>query len=272
MIQEPARFKHMCNPGDLIASMAAIKSFYQQTQRKVIVSQQLNVPANYYAGATHGTRDDKGLMVCMNRDIFDKIQPLVQAQEYIHSMEVFEGQPVHTDLDVIREKNFVNLPHGMIQGWVMMAYPDLAYDLSKAWISVDDNIPENIKEQVEGKGIVNFTERYRNASINYYFLRKYQRSLVFSGTEKEYYLFCNAWGVDIPRLEVKNFLDLAYALKTAKFMLGNQSMLWNISEAMKTPRILEICKYAQNCMSFVGEKSYGFLHQEGVEHYVHLLV
>jgi hypothetical protein len=56
-------------------------------------------------------------------------------------------------------------------------------------------------------------------------------------------------------------------IKSSRFILGNQSFGWNIAEAMKTPRILEVCNYAPNCMPFVGEYSYGYYHQVGAEYY-----
>jgi len=120
--------------------------------------------------------------------------------------------------------------------------------------------------------VLNFTERYRNHSINYFFLKKYQDNLIFAGTKKEHESFCINWELEMPRLEIKNFLDLAYVIRDCKFFLGCQSFCWNLAEAMKTPRILEICQYAPNCQPFIGEDSYGFLHQVGVEYYVEKLM
>jgi len=42
-------------------------------------------------------------------------------------------------------------------------------------------------------------------------------------------------------------------------------MNWNLAEAMKTPRLLEICTFAPNCVHMVGDNSYGFLYQVGCE-------
>lgn len=273
---KPATFKHFCNPGDLVASMAAIRAYYESTNRKVLLCQQKNVEANYYPGARHGTVSDGDghTMVCMNTKMFDMIKPLVESQQYIHGMEEYVGQEILVDLDTIRKETFVNLPHGMIQSWPMFAYPDLAYDLSKPWIDLPDNkeIEDKMLPQVKGKIILNFTERYRNGHINYFFLRKYKHDLVFAGTDIEHLLFMNKWKMDMPKLKIDNFLELAYGIKHCKFILCNQSMSWNIAEAIKSPRVLEICEYANNCMSFVGDKSYGFYHQSGVEYYVNLLV
>lgn len=264
--------KHFCNPGDLVATLAAFKSFYQTTGNKILLYQQLNVEANYYPGATHGTADEKGSMVCMNQHIYDMIRPLVISQDYIQDMQVYEGQQdILIDVDIIRKKTFVNLPHGQIQSWVMYAYPDLAYDLSKPWITLPDKCPPHIKKQVKDKIIINFTERYRNGHINYFFLRKFKHRLIFSGTPREHLLFVNKWKIDMPLLEVKDFLELAHAIKNCKFILANQSLNWGIAEALKTPRILELCEFAPNCMPFVGEKSYGYYHQSGVEHYVDIM-
>ena len=171
------------------------------------------------------------------------------------------------DFDVIRGKTFVNLPNGALQAWIIYAFPDLAFDLSRAWITLDGKCPQKIKKQVSGKIILNFTERYRNQIIDYFFLKNYSNDLIFAGTEREHWLFCNRWQLNIPRLEINNFLELGYALKESRFLLANQSANWNLAEAMKTPRILEVCQYAQNCQPMVGENSYGFFHQVAIEYY-----
>jgi len=263
--------KHMCNPGDLIASMAGLKSCYEKTGKKILLCQMKDIEANYYQGAIHGTTDSAGRNVMMNQHVFDMIKPLVDSQEYIHEMQIYEGQsPLLIDIDIIRKEKFVNLPHGQIQAWIFMAFPDLSYDLSKPWIHLPE-IDLPIIEKVKGKIILNFTERYRNPHINYFFLKKFKNRLLFSGTAREHLLFMNKWKMDVPMLETKDFLELAYGLKHCKFLLSNQSMMWNLAESMKSPRILEICEYAQNCMGFVGEKSYGFFHQQGLEYYVDIM-
>lgn len=283
----PTRVKHMANIGDIIASLAGIKKYYEITGRKVIYSQQLNVAADYYLGAVHPTLDDSGSgkQVMCNQKMFEMIRPLLKSQEYIHDMEVFTGQPINFDLDVIRRNIFVNIPNQAIQQWTFMAYPDMAADLSKVFLEINDVDISNCFlidpfivtktvpiEDLENKVIVNFTERYRNALINYYFLKKYEDRLIFSGTQKEYQLFTQQWGLNIPLLIVNNFLELAQIIKKAKFLLSNQSFQWNMSFAMKTPHILELCEGAPNCQAFFYEKSLAFLHQKAVGYYFELLL
>ena len=266
------RVKHSVNPGDLIACMSNMKKYYDATQRKLIVSQQIGMLAQYYPGAIHPTVNEEDRNVCCNDKMWEMLKPLVESQEYVHSFEKYEGQHVDLDFNVIRGTTFVNLPNGMIQSWIVYAFPDLAYDLTKPWIFLkDENCPLQIKSDVDGKILLNFTERYRNTNLNYYFLKHYMNDLVFAGTEREHYLFCEQWQLQIPRLIVNDFLELGYAIKNCRFILANQSLNWNIAEAMKTPRILEVCSYASNCAPFVGEDSYGYFHQIAAEHYFEIL-
>lgn len=262
-----SRVLHCVNPGDLIAAMGALKQYYDITKRKLIVCQSVSTLAAYYAGAVHPTVNERGENVCCNVPMWEMLKPLIESQEYIHSFEIYTGQKIDLDFNVIRGKTFVNLPQGQIQAWIPLAFPDLAFDVSKEWINLFGKCPTKIKKQVAGKVIVNFTERYRNPIIDYFFLKNYAPDLIFAGTEKEHFLFCNKWGLTIPRLEVSNFLDLAFALKECRYLLANQSFNLNLAEALKIPRIMEICQYAQNCPVMIGNKSYGFFHQVGVEYY-----
>src|SRR6185503_10755451 len=183
-------------------------------------------------------------------------------------------------------EKFVNLPHQAIQQWIFMAYPDLATDLSKAWIDIGEvDISECYFQHkdlvtsylpmgdLKDMAIINFTQRYKSAEINYFFLKRHQDRLVFAGTEHEYLLFCEQWGLEnIPRLVVYNFLQLAYIMKQVRFIQSNQSFMWNLAEAMKIPRVLELCQHAPNCQGFIGEHSYSYLHQSGAKYYFELLM
>lgn len=261
--------KHLANMGDIIASLAACKKYWQITGRRIMFCQYVDHPAAYYPGATHGTVDANGTMVTLNQKLFDMIKPLIEAQPYIHSFVRYEGQHIDLDFDVIRGKTDVNMPHGMLPAWIMYAYPDLWTDLSKPWVELPEREDTDLERLVRGKVIINFTERYRShAPLDYFFLKGYTPDLLFAGTEKEHWLFCNKWQIPIKRLEVENFLELAYAIKTCRFVLGNQSFCWNIAESMKTNRVLEACKWADNCHPGIGGDSVGYYYQTGCEYHM----
>lgn len=259
--------KHMANLGDIIAILPAIKRYYEVTKRKVILCQQIDAAAHYYAGATHPTVDANGTMVCVNKAMFDMVKPLVESQEYIQAFVPYTGQKIDLNFDVIRGQTDVGMPNGMIQSWIMYAFPDLDYDLSTTWIDLPEVKKHPIQKQVKDKIIINFTERYRNPLIDYYFLQNYSPDLIFSGTEREHFLFCNRWNLNIPRLEINDFLEYAYVLKYSRFLLSNQSFGWNLATGLGTKRILEVCKYAPNCQPFLGKNSKGFFYNVGVEYY-----
>ena len=262
--------KHYPNLGDQIAVLPACKTLFEKTGKPVKFCQQINTPAAYYQGATHPTMNES-IMVTMNQEMFDMMKPLMESQEYIHSYEVYMGQPIDIDFDTIRGTTYVGMPNLMIQSWIMFAYPDLAIDLSKQWMFLEGKCPPEIKEQVHGKIILNFTERYRNHLIDYNFLREYAADLIFAGTEREHWLFCQRWQLNIPRLQVSNFLEYAYAIKGSRFIMGCQTFGWNLAQAFHHPRIVELCSYAPNVQPYIGDNSFGYFHITAAKYYFNLL-
>lgn len=256
--------KHFPNLGDQIAVLPSLRRYYELTGKKIKFCQLINVPSAYYQGATHPTQHD-GIMVSVNQEMFDMMKPLIESQEYIHSYEIYNGQSIDLDLDTIRGKVFVGMPNLMIQCWTMFAYPDLQADLSIPWIELTKKCPPHILKQVKGRAILNFTERYRNNLIDYNFLANYAPDLIFAGTEREHFLFCQRWKLNIPRLQVNDFLEYAFAIKHSRFLLGCQSFGWNVAQALHHPRIVELCQFAPNVQPFIGKDSLGYFHQVGAE-------
>ena len=285
--------RHYCNIGDQIASLIALKRYYELTGKKSIYCQQLDVRARYYDGAIHPVLKD-GKQVMCNAAIWKMMVPLMKAQEYIADAQVYTGQPlgisedqevIGIDLTIIRQHIFVNLPNQAIQQWLFIAFPDIATDISKAWVKVPNKVNvSNCKlkygrsfkkinlHSLSDKVLVNFTQRYRNEHMDYFYLKQYEDKLIFTGTETEHKLFCKTWGLKMPLLIVNDFLQLAYIMKRCKFILCNQSFCWNLAESMKIPRTLELCVGAPNCQAFIGEDSYGYLNQQGNVAYFMLLM
>ncbi len=273
-------YLHNCNSGDLVAALAGIREIYRKYGKKAIICQILDVPGNYMPGLIHSVKDDKGEQVTMNQKMFDMLRPLLLAQDYIEDFQIYTDKKIDTDLTIIREwvdcdgdkaptiiraKQFVNIPNMALPGWTMLAYPQMACDLSEPWISVPDG------DFTEKCILVNRTERYFNAKNNFSFLKKYESDLVFTGTEKEHGKFCKEFGLNFPRLEVDNFLELAQAMKSCRFFFGNQSFPWNLANAMGIPRILEMYPLAPNCQPFVGKDNYGNPFQVPLEYFFDLL-
>lgn len=265
-------YLHNCNAGDLIGALAGMKEIYRKYRKKAIIYQQIDIPGHYMAGLVHSVKDDKGTQVTMNRKMFDMLRPLLLSQEYVADFIVYASQKIDIDLTIIREavvaddehpeippklvgaKQFVNIPNLALPGWTMTVYPPMACDISKPWITLSEEDAEN---PFPGSILINRTERYRVKEMDYRFLKPYESELLFIGTEREHGNFCGEFKLNFGRLEVDNFLDLAAALQSCRFFMGNQSFPWNLANAMGVPRLLEMYPLAPNCQPFVGEDNFG---------------
>jgi len=277
---------HNCNSGDLICALPGIRESYRKSGKKAIICQVLDMPGHYMAGLVHSVKSDQGIQVTFNQKMFEMMRPLLLSQEYVEDFQIFKDQKIDIDHTIIREseivenlsdalpkaiikpKLFVNIPHMALPGWIMLAYPHLACDISEPWILLAD---ESAQNPAAGSILINRTERYQAPDISYSFLKQYETELLFVGTETEHIKFCRQFKLNFPRLQVDNFLELAHAFKSCRFFLGNQSFPWNLANAMGVSRILEMCTDAPNCQPFIGKDSYGFLYEDHLEYYFKLL-
>lgn len=254
------------NSGDAIASLAAVREYYRKTGLKPTFYLRKDVEAFYYEGAVHPVKNEEtGKNVMLNQKMIDMLIPLLKAQSYIDDAKTWGDEKIGCDLDQIRETN-VGMPGLSINRWYFYVYPDLACDLSKPWLEV----PDSENDLANGKIIITRTERYTNPNIDYSFLKPYEDELIFSGTMREYNIFCMTYDLNIRKLTVNNFLDLAQAIKQSRFHITNQTLANQISTGLVHPSILEICTFAPNCIP-IGEDRYDFLAQKGLEYYFDLL-
>lgn len=258
------RYKTSSPSGDLLSFLAGIKEIHSQTGERAIIYQRLNMIGVGVPGASHAYQNDQGDDICFSQYAFDMMRPLLLAQEYIEDFVVYNGQEYDTDMDQLRNQIFTNQPRGCLNRYPALVFPQMATDLSKPWLAVEG------KGRQEEKVVINITERYRNHFVSYFFLKEYPGQLVFAGLPKERDLFCKEWDLDIPLLQVDNFHELAKEIASCKFFLGNASMCFQIAEALKVPRILEIFQLIPNVIP-VGEHAYDFYHQGAVEFYFHKL-
>jgi len=254
-------FKHSGNTGDIIYALAGIKAVCDKMDSKAVLYIWLDRPGFYYEGAKHPLGN-----VIMNQYMYDMLVPLLAEQDYIEDVLLYEGQKIVVDLDLIRQ-DFVNMPYGHIARWYFYLFPDMACDLGKPWLKT---WPSDRADMFKDTIIINRTSRYRNPYISYAFLRKYS-DVMFVGTKDE---FENV-KIEIPNLkhlQIDHFLDLAYVIKSCKVFVGNQSMCYAIAEAVKAPRIVELCKFAPNVIPQGDGPAYDFYTQHAFEFYVEQLM
>lgn len=269
---ELTTFSHSGNIGDVWASIPAMRQYYTDTNKKVDLYLIKNVPAFYYEGATHPTKSDNGEAVMLNQKMIDMMTPLLKSQEFINEVITIDHSEyeeyrdkIHVHLEWIRETN-IGMPYGSINRWYFQVYPDLTCDLSGVWLQV----PDADKNIAEGKILITRSERYTNPEVDYSFLKPYEDDCLFCGTMREYNNFCMSFGLNIRKLNINNFLELAQAIKQCKMHLTNQTQAFQLSEGQKRPRVLELCDFAPNCIP-IGANAYDFHKQLGLELAFHKL-
>lgn len=262
------RIKHSFNAGDLIVLLPGLRHIYLTTGRKSIVYQRLNLEFSNYAGMVHPIQAANN-PVCMNEEMFSRLKPLIEYQTYIEKFEIWTGQPYDWDIDDTRDSNAIPIPAGLIHTWAWGKFPEMSCDLSVPWVSVP--IQSLKKDSYKGKIIINRTQRYTNPYATYFFLKHYQDRLLFAGTETEHILFCKQWGLEIERIEIDNFLQLAQIMQWSKGGIYNQSFCFHLADSMKTRRILELCTTFPNTFP-TGAHGDGFYHQKSLELYFDKLI
>lgn len=262
---ETTAFSHSGSIGDVWASLPAMKEYNRKTGKKITLYLDKDIPAFYYEGATHPTRSETGGHVMLNQAMIDMMTPLLIAQSFIEDVKVWKDEKVDVALGMIRD-TYVGMPSFSINRWYFYVFPDLACDLSGAWL----NVPDSEKDLAKGKVIITRSERYRNDKINYSFLKQYQDEILFCGTMREYNNFCMMFDLNIKMLKISNFLELAQAIKQCRFHVTNQTQSFQLSEGIKKARILELCGFAPNCIP-IGEDAYDFFAQAGLEYYFGVL-
>ncbi|HMG14150.1 MAG TPA: hypothetical protein VK590_01815 [Saprospiraceae bacterium] len=258
-------FKSRSNTGDIIYSLSGIKSVCEKRGVKANLYLWLDRIASYYPGSTHPVKDITGKKeVSMNHFMFKWLKPLLESQEYINSVDIWNGETIHIDLDKKLDLK-INQPYGDLRKWDGFVFPDMNCDISIPALSLPGH-----KVQLEGVKdnkyiVVNRTERYNNTHISYFFLKEYP-VVIFVGTPKEYNIFKK----EVPHavfLQPPDFLELAQLIKGAQLMIGNQSMCFAIAEQLKTPRVLEVCSAFPNVI-VAGTNGYDFYFQSALEYYV----
>jgi hypothetical protein len=269
---EITTFSHTGNIGDVYASVPAMRQYFKNTGKKIDLYLIKNVPAFYYEGAMHPTKHES-INVMLNSGMIKMMAPLLLEQEFINAVyeldyeteyESFKDK-IKVHLEMFRETP-VGMPNLSINRWYFYVFPDLTCDLSGIWLDV----PHTEKDIAVNKIIVTRTERYTNPEINYSFLKPYEDDIVFCGTMREYNIFCMTYDLNVRKLHINNFLELAQAINQCRFHITNQTQAFQLSEGLKVPRILEVCNYAPNCIP-IGENAYDFQNQLGLEYAFHKL-
>jgi hypothetical protein len=242
--------------GDLIYAMAGIREVCRKYKAKAIIYIGINREWNMAEGIHR-----KGGITITEKD-FEMLRPLLMSQPYIEDVIRHTDESVTVHLDDVMRHQWLNIPYGYIPRWWFYLYPDMACDLSKPWLELDDQMGEMI--------LINRSARYHNPNIDYSFLEEYRHKLLFVGLDDEWKSFCKSF-VAIRHYKVQDFLELAIAINSCQLFIGNQSFCFALAEALKVPRILEVFAPLPNVIP-TGENARDFYQTDALKYYVEELL
>lgn len=276
-------FKFSLRPGDLINALAGVKHACETQKAKASLYLGLNIQWQAVPELQVGRTNPYTL----TEDMMEQLRPLLLQQPYIQgvfSLEekfpdiyhswcelinaksdylVNEWYKKHLIIDLDRHHVMpIGLPAGNLFRSNFYVYPDMACDLSKPWLDVEPIF--SINRPI----VINRTERCHN-SLRYDFMQS-KYPVVFVGLQQEYQAFCKEFNWTPQWMPTTNILDLARVIKVARFFVGNQSLAYSLAEAMKVPRVLEICPALPNVIPS-GENAYDVYFQHAMEYYVNKL-
>lgn len=190
---------------------------------------------------------------------FQMLLPLLKTQKYLSEIKYHEKENIDVDLDLFRKMPFNIMFHSVRWYSHITGTP---IDMNKKFLNVKKN------NKFKDKILILITQRYRNYLINYKFLNK-KKNIIFIGLKNEYENLRNQIK-NLKFYNFKNFLEMAEAINSCKFFIGNLNFAFSLAEALKAPRLLE------NSLDFpvvypIGKNAYDFYHQIHFEKYFNIL-
>ena len=191
------------------------------------------------------------------KSMFIDLKKIVEQQSYINEV-AFKGSDVDINLDLyLDDKDLYrkNLAQTFLDTF------NITYDLTEPWL-------DNIEEQRIAQIVIQRSKNYHDKEeINWQLLKPYKDQILFIGFEPDFDAFCRI-AEFIPKRKVfADVLDLAEIIKGSDLFIGNQSIGFAVAEAMKHPRVLEICYKKDNCRPS-GKNAYTYLTPDIIKQYV----
>lgn len=299
-------FKFSQLPGDLINFLPGIKHVCERDNKKAVIMLGLDIQ---WQSPWADTRKQPATLTPKTMESLkplllsqDYIEDVVSWQEvdpdkYQLWCSFFKMLRTPSEMMEFHSKNFSHIvdldkiylvpniiPYGNIHRWPWYCYPDMACNLIEPWLFVEPD--EGLGDYI----VVNRTLRARNNNIVYSFLKPFQDKIMFVGFDDEFEEFVTSnaliddeliydddsdapgeLATNVRHVKPKDLLELATIIRSARFFIGNQSLCFALAEAMKVPRILEVCPDLPNCVP-AGDNAYDALFTSTMEYYFNELL
>ena len=244
--QKELSFLHSGHLGDIIDSLALLKELSKTHKCKLFIESNKKLISSTIHPAGN---------VFLNESMINNFLPLLQSQNFISDVKMYNNEKIDIDLNLFRE---IYTKMNMASTRWYFHITGVHTDLSMPYLFVEPH------KELKKKVVIIRSKRRNSRLIDYSFLKNY-KNLLFIGLEDEFELLKK----QIPNLEFyncKNFLEMAQIIKASKFFLGNITFGYCIAEAIKVPRLLE-CSHDGDLAAIHpnGKNSYEFFFQEHFE-------
>ena len=211
-------FLHSGRLGDLIYSLATIKELSKSHKCRLYIQVEKSMLGPH----------DSSRKTFINKRCGDLILPLLRNQNFLETVNIYNDEKIDIDLDLFRD---IPINHCFYSSRWFSHICGVNINVENTFLSVKPHA------LIKNKIIVGRSSRYRNAYINYKFLKN-TKNLLCIGLKDEFQDSKKDIN-DLEFHECKDFLEMAEIIKASKFFIGNMSLQYIISEALKVPRLLE---------------------------------
>ena len=211
-------FLHSGRLGDLIYSLATIKELSKSHKCRLYIQVEKPMLGPH----------DSSRKTFINKRCGDLILPLLRNQNFLETANIYKDEKIDIDLDLFRD---IPINHCFYSSRWFSHICGVNINVENTFLSVKPH------DLIKNKIIVGRSSRYRNAYINYKFLKN-TKNLLCIGLKDEFQDSKKDIN-DLEFHECKDFLEMAEIIKASKFFIGNMSLQYIISEALKVPRLLE---------------------------------
>jgi len=220
-------YKHSGDMGDIIFSLPAIRALGGGVLYLDPKGGEKEDLVRWGNGAYNNTK--------LTEKSIESIKELLEYQEYIKEVKLWNGEVVDFNLDKFRH----HIKYNNLADSHLAAFAIDFEERDTPWIKV----PSKIVDDPERDVIVARSCRYHG---NYTFWETFDRNMIkkatYLGWEKEfeYFKYTYPHFGEVPRKEVQNVLEMAQVIAGAGLFIGNQGLPHALAEALKKNVINEV--------------------------------
>ena len=225
--QETTTFKHSGDLGDIIFSLPVIKAVGGGILYLDPKGGEKEPLVSWGNGLFNSTK--------MKEDTIESVRELLEYQDYIEEVRLWDGEEVDYNLDMFR----MHVRYNNLSDSHLAAFGISFKERDESWLKV----PSSVIDDVDRDVVFARSCRYHG---NYSFWETIDRELVskafFLGFKEEYEQFKYTYPhmSEVPLREVKNIMEMAQIISGADLFVGNQGLPQAIAEGLKKPMLNEV--------------------------------